>query len=104
VDLETEITITAWLESALDSPYGIRIEIESLTSTTTLTPAYFYHKLITQVWKKFSPNYDAISIHVSPDHPDREIWLWNTTRRPDVAEDNRQGTGTDFPSDFPGGS
>jgi hypothetical protein len=78
VDLETELIIAAWLESALESQYGVKVRIDTVNPDVSTTPTYYYQKLISDVRTKFAPNYNNVSIHYAPIIPNNELWLLNT--------------------------
>ena len=73
-----EITCMTFLERCVASPFGIVARVEEAGQDLTVTPALRAKQVLYRVRQELAnPLYKDIKIDLSPDNPDRELWLVN---------------------------
>jgi hypothetical protein len=73
-----EITCLTFLERCAASTFGIVARVEEAGAELTVTPALRAKQVLYRIRKEIgNPQFDNIRIDLSPDDPDRELWLIN---------------------------
>lgn len=68
-------TARAILSEALNSPFGLVIEIQTPPSNPPTVAPTLRAKQILYRFKNENSDFSGIQIRLSPDDPDRELWL-----------------------------
>lgn len=66
------------LKSAAESPFGVVLRVESPPDRSTSSPALRAKQSLYALRKTLAdPIFDRLQIRLSPDDPDKELWIIN---------------------------
>lgn len=73
-----ELTCLTFLDRCVESAFGIVVRVEEAGAELTVTPALRAKQVLYRMRKELgNPAFENIRIDLSPDDPERELWLLN---------------------------